>query len=265
MKMAETTVGTERDTIMRILAQIVEPLSHVFSDSEVVLQDLAKLPNSIVAIAGSLTGRKVGDPATDVLLKQAVSGEVRTNVNYRSQLADGRQLRSTTIAIKDSKGTSIAALCINSDVDVWVKLETIAQALAVGAPSVGSQLDSAVSDLATSDASNGDNEVTAATAPSAGMQIGAESAPEEESFVRNVEDLSELILSRAIGSQGVAVELMQKTHKMAVIRQAQEQGFFMMRDAVDTIAQRLGISRFTVYNYLKEIEQEEGDAGEVGE
>jgi predicted transcriptional regulator YheO len=240
---------------MEILSQIVEPLSRVFSNSEVVLQDLAKLPNSIVAIAGNLTGREVGDPATDVLLKQAVKGEVRTNVNYRSQLSDGRQIRSTTIAIKDSSGQAIAALCINSDIDVWVKLDGVIQSMVAG---TGASVDSIVTaepEVVSSEAEAGDgiDSVQVAAVPT------PDSEPEAESFVRNVEDLSGLILDRAIGAQGVSVNLMQKTHKISVIRQARDQGFFMLRDAVDTIAARLCISRFTVYNYLKEIDQEDSD------
>lgn len=239
------TSSSERAVIMEVLSQIVVPLSQVFSNSEVVLQDLSKLPNSIVAIAGNLTGREVGDPATDVLLKQAVKGEVRTNVNYHSQLSDGRQIRSTTIAIKDSSGQSIAALCINSDIDVWVHLADVIQSMVSGVSE--SPLVAELGEQIEVDRS------MAAVLPS-------DSEPEDESFVRNVEDLSKLILDKAIGSQDVAVDLMQKAHKMAVIRQARDQGFFMLRDAVDTIAVRLGISRFTVYNYLKEIEQDEGSS-----
>ncbi|MDF7640797.1 PAS domain-containing protein [Bifidobacterium sp. ESL0784] len=208
--------GDEREMILAALMQLVDPLSRILPDSEVVLHDLRKMPNTIVAIANSLTGRGVGDPATDLLLAEAAQGDVRTKVSYRTTLPDGRDLQSTTIAIKDRNMKTFAALCINSDVYIWQKLSSISSLML-------------------------------------GQTVKGE-RPAEENFAKSVDELGNLIIDGAIAKQGIPVELMQKEHKMKVVQDAKNGGVFLLRDAADTMAQKLGVSRFTVYNYLKELD-----------
>ena len=249
--------SAERALIIQSLAQLVEPLASLMADCEVVVHDLSQVPNTIVAIAGGLTGRKVGDPATDVLLKQMAEGRVRTMVNYSSVLPDGCRIRCATIAVKDSRGNPIAALCINSSVEIWSGLLKICQQMLYGSVYASSEPKSEVEldeDL------DQDQQHGAEKAGSETGQIGqgtgsAEANSTGEAFVHNLDDLANIVLDRAVASQGVPVELMTKSHKKEVIRQAKEQGFFFLRDAAETLADRLQISRFTVYNYLKEIDE----------
>lgn len=249
--------SVERALIIQSLAQLVEPLASLMADCEVVVHDLSQVPTTIVAIAGGLTGRKVGDPATDVLLKQMAEGRVRTMVNYSSVLPDGRRIRCATIAVKDSRGNPVAALCINSSVEIWSGLLKICQQMLYGSVDASSEPKSE----AELDEDLDQNQQCGAE--KAGSETGqidqgtgsAEASSTGEAFVHNLDDLANIVLDRAVASQGVPVELMTKSHKKEVIRQAKEQGFFFLRDAAETLADRLQISRFTVYNYLKEIDE----------
>lgn len=249
--------SAERALIIQSLAQLVEPLALLMADCEVVVHDLSQVPNTIVAIAGGLTGRKVGDPATDVLLKQMAEGRVRTMVNYSSVLPDGRRIRCATIAVKDSRGNPVAALCINSSVEIWSGLLKICQQMLYGSVYASSEPKSE----AELDEDLDQNQQRGAE--KAGSETGqidqgtgsAEANSTGEAFVHNLDDLANIVLDRAVASQGIPVELMTKNHKKEVIRQAKEQGFFFLRDAAETLADRLQISRFTVYNYLKEIDE----------
>ena len=249
--------SAERALIIQSLAQLVEPLASLMADCEVVVHDLSQVPNTIVAIAGGLTGRKVGDPATDVLLKQMAEGRVRTMVNYSSVLPDGRRIRCATIAVKDSQGNPVAALCINSNVEIWSGLLKICQQMLYGSVDASSEPKSE----AELDEDLDQNQQRGAE--KAGSETGqidqgtgsAQANSTGEAFVHNLDDLANIVLDRAVASQGVPVELMTKSHKKEVIRQAKEQGFFFLRDAAETLADRLQISRFTVYNYLKEIDE----------
>lgn len=249
--------SAERALIIQSLAQLVEPLASLMADCEVVVHDLSQVPNTIVAIAGGLTGRKVGDPATDVLLKQMAEGRVRTMVNYSSVLPDGRRIRCATIAVKDSRGNPVAALCINSNVEIWSGLLKICQQMLYGSVDASSEPKSEA-DL--DEDLDQNQRYGAGKVGSETGQIGqgtgsAEADSTGEAFVHNLDDLANIVLDRAVASQGVPVELMTKNHKKEVIRQAKEQGFFFLRDAAETLADRLQISRFTVYNYLKEIDE----------
>lgn len=61
------------------------------------------------------------------------------------------------------------------------------------------------------------------------------------------------ILNESISQVGVPVEEMGKHDRMRVIRMLHERNVFQMQKAVPYVAERLKISRFTVYNYLKEL------------
>jgi selenocysteine lyase/cysteine desulfurase/predicted transcriptional regulator YheO len=81
---------------------------------EVVLHDLAALPNSIVAIAGDLTGRTVGGPMTDLLLGLVRRGTTQDLTNYETHAPDGRPITSSTVFIRDPDGVAVGCLCVNS-------------------------------------------------------------------------------------------------------------------------------------------------------
>lgn len=226
-------MAEEREQILRTLEQVVEPLcATLIGDSEVVLHDLAALPDSIVAIAGNLTGRDVGGRATDQFRELHASGSLATKTAYRSVLPDGRHIRSSTMLVADSTGEQIAALCINVDVSAWSELHAMA-ALVVGDASFGA----------------------AATATS------ATSAPlgEAEGLgeISDIDQLAALILTEVIEHAEAPVELMQKRHKVAVVAELKARGFFGLREAAERAAEALQVSRFSIYNYLRELEEEQ--------
>lgn len=62
------------------------------------------------------------------------------------------------------------------------------------------------------------------------------------------------IMNECINSIGVPVEKMGKYDRMRVIQMLHERNVFQMQKAVPYVAERLKISRFTVYNYLRELQ-----------
>jgi predicted transcriptional regulator YheO len=225
--------STEREHLIAVLTALIEPLGHALpASSEAVLHDLARLPDSIVAVSGDVTGRRVGDPATDLLLEQAASGRFQDRVGYRTRLPDGRAMRSTTMIVRDSAGTAVAALCINTDLSVWTALEKVARTMTgtAGAEQTGHPADDA-------------------------------GPAEAEHFVRDVDELAAQLIHEAVREQGIPVDLMKKEHKIAVVRSLQARGMFMLRDAVEMIATSLHVTRFTIYNYLNEISEDRGRDG----
>ena len=47
---------------------------------------------------------------------------------------------------------------------------------------------------------------------------------------------------------------MHKRHKLAVVADLRDRGFFLLKESVDTAAAALDVTRFTIYNYLNELE-----------
>lgn len=231
---ARQTMDGER--LLAVFSQLVEPIGRSLPiSSEVVLHDLSLLPNSIVAVYGDVTGRRVGDPATDLLMRGLASGNFETTVGYETKLSDGRKLKSSTMIIRDVSGNAVAALCINSDISVWESVSNIAsvmmgRAAAGGVSPIGQE-------------------------PPA---VQADNVPGEV-FVKDVDELAALLIHQAIEESGIPVELMHKQHKVEVVRALKSRGMFMLRDAVEMIASSLNCTRFTIYNYLNEIGDEKDD------
>lgn len=193
---------------------------------EVILHDFSRLPNSIVAIGGDLTGRSVGGPITAFALERIRQGAENDVINYQSRLDDGRVLRSSTIFVRDDDGNATACLCINLDVGDWLRVRDVIDSFVSPTPG-GEPVASATSD--------------------AGPEI----------FALTVEDVTVEAVRQAIASVGVPVELMQKRHKKEVVRRLEERGLFLIRDAVSFVANELATSRYTIYNYLNEIKDPE--------
>jgi predicted transcriptional regulator YheO len=43
---------------------------------------------------------------------------------------------------------------------------------------------------------------------------------------------------------------MRKEHKVQVVAELERRGFFLIKQAAETAANALGVTRFTIYNYL---------------
>ncbi|MFV0433435.1 MAG: transcriptional regulator [Leucobacter sp.] len=228
--------GSEHDDAMiSSLKELVVQLGDaLLQPSEVVLHDLRALPNSIVAIRGDVTGRKPGDPATDVLLRRMVSGDPGSGSSYATVLPDGRRLRSTTTILRNGVGVPLAAICVNTDISNWIAVAQAAQGL-IGI-----------------DGAEGE--------PESARVESDEAEPQDRSgelFAHDIDELSEQMLLSVIKDTGVPVDLMHKRHKISVVRQLRERGFFLLKEAVEMCASALQVTRFTIYNYINEIESEE--------
>jgi predicted transcriptional regulator YheO len=115
----------EQTALISQLEQIAEGLSKTFSPfCEVVLHDLRDPQHAIMAIHNNLSGRQPGDPATELGLARIADPEYpQVIANYQNQFSDGRQVKSTSIGIKDSTGKYVAALCMNVDLSLFRGLQ----------------------------------------------------------------------------------------------------------------------------------------------
>ncbi|NBF05057.1 transcriptional regulator [Pseudomonas sp. Fl5BN2] len=119
------TYTPEQIALISQLEQIAEGLSKTFSPfCEVVLHDLRDPDHAILAIHNNLSGRKLGAPATELgLARIADPAYPQVIANYQNQFSDGRQVKSTSIGIKDSSGKYVAALCMNIDLSIFRGLQ----------------------------------------------------------------------------------------------------------------------------------------------
>lgn len=114
-----------RDALFDQLRQIAQGLGDTFAPfCEVVLHDLTDPAQAILAIHNNLSGRAVGEPATELGLARIADPDYPQVVaNYPNAFADGRPAKSTSIGIKDHDGTYVAALCLNVDLTLFHALQ----------------------------------------------------------------------------------------------------------------------------------------------
>jgi predicted transcriptional regulator YheO len=211
--------------LIESLKILVDGIARTFGPRcEVVLHDLRNLRNldhSIVKIANEhVTGRTVGGPISDRGLKDLRSrSEWDLSINYASVTKDGRPLKSSTMLFRNDKGKPIAALCINFDVTDILSLNTVIQDIFA-------------------------------------ISEEAEQAGPTETFVGDVVTTLNDIADKVIRKVGKTIPSMEREDKIEIVKQLEDQGFFLIKGAIKLIAGKLKVSKFTIYNYLEQIRSE---------
>jgi predicted transcriptional regulator YheO len=191
------------------LKQIAQGLGETFAPfCEVVLHDLTDPKNAIVAIHNNLSGRKVGQPATQLgLARMADPNYAQVIANYANAFADGRQAKSTSVGVKDASGDYVAALCLNIDLTLFQGLQ------------------SAIGQFVSVDAQNAPRE---SLNPAGADAIRAR--------------IDQFAARHATTPRALSAE-----DRRALLKELKDAGCMEVRRSSEIIAAHLGISRATVY------------------
>jgi len=220
--------------MMDFLAALLGPRS------EIVLHDISDLSRSVVALTnGHISGRSVGAPATDLVLKVLRNHEhadVEYLANYLAESAAGVRFRSSTFFIRDAEGGVIGLLCINIDDSALVQARD-ALALLTATTGIGK------------DAAHIEDASGQRRAPSPGRAVA-------ERLSVTVDDLTLDSVSRIVEAQGVAPLRMTPEEKIGTVRALDEAGMFLLKGAVARAALALEVSEPTVYRYLRMVRQD---------
>lgn len=205
------------------LKQIAKGIAATFgSNCEVVIHDVSGKgsDSSIVAIEnGHVTGRKVGDGASQVALEQTLDAGAQPldRLRYLTKTPDGKILKSSTMYIRGKNGKVAAILGINYDISALLMVE------------------GAVHEITdTDDAGTG-----------------------EPQKIVNVNDLLDELIEQSVALVGKPVALMNKDDKMKAIGFLSQSGAFLVTKSGDKIAKYFGISKYTLYSYIDKQEEKE--------
>jgi predicted transcriptional regulator YheO len=206
--------NARRDEEMALLRRLAAGIERLFAPHcEVVVHDFSDLEHSIVHVAGSLSGRTVGGAATDLLLRQLRGGATDEDLHgYHTQLPNGRNLKSSTMFLRDAHGAAYGAFCVNFDISAFVGAQKMLAAL----------IDT-----------RGAGEVSEALTDDINQTIGS-------------------IITETIGSMGKAGPFLSRDDKVALIERLDQRGVFQVKKAIPILAEQLGCSKATLYNYLRE-------------
>ncbi|PWE27520.1 hypothetical protein C4N9_15855 [Pararhodobacter marinus] len=217
------STARERALVISTLKWVVNHTSALLGpDLELVLHDLSRPDASVVAISnGHISGRGIGsaiisgpfdDKALKVLIENGEVDEACTVIaDYHTRVPDGRTLDSLTLMFRDDKGRAFAALCANADRARLVQLRQL--------------VDGLFAQPVTS--ANGDDDSTV-----------------------SVDTMVRKIIEESIASVSTTPNSLSRDERAQAVRLMNERGLFLVRSSVEMAAERLGVTRHTIYNYL---------------
>jgi predicted transcriptional regulator YheO len=199
---------------LRLLRQLAVALRRLFSPfCEVVIHDFADFEHSIVCIEGNVTGRREGGAATDLLLAKASQGDTDEDLyNYLTSLPGGRLMKSCTVFLRDEDGVAYGAFCVNFEITSFVGVHKVM----------------------------------------ANFVATEERGDVVETFANDIEDTIHSIVADTLHETGQTLLMMGRDEKIELIGRLAEKGVFQVKKSVPILADQLGLSRATVYNYLRE-------------
>ncbi|MCL6270304.1 PAS domain-containing protein [Sansalvadorimonas sp. 2012CJ34-2] len=184
---------------------------------EVLLHSLDSVGSSVVHIVnGNLTNRKLGSPMTDLGVKQVAEMRKTGNLNtgpYFTHGRDGNLFKSISCGCTDSKGHLIGFLCINMNLNR--PFPEIIKTLMPGLSDQDKVLN--------------------------------------ESFNNNMDDLLDTVTEEVINEVAADRSIPLKQKNRCVVHELYDRGIFQMKGAPQHIANKLNVTKHSVYKYYREV------------
>lgn len=167
--------------------------------------------DQIEAIYNPFSRREIGDSS---YLDRIVFGESEMVIGpYDKTNWDGRQLKSISIVIRNQSGKAEGFLCVNVDVSVFQSANILLQSFL-----------------------KNNNDI-----PDESQRL----------FKDDLYEKINLYVQNYCHQHQVSIEFLSREDKKEIINSLVENGAFEGKNAANYISRVLGISRATVYNYLK--------------
>lgn len=209
---------TKKDKeILESLKPVAEGIARIFGKNcEVVIHSLENENCPIIKIVnGHVTGRKVGNLITEVgkmYIEKASSSDQGVVGSYLKKTPGGRTLKSTNTVIKNRSGKTIGLLCINLNLSAPL-MDTIQDFF---------------------------------------PPINKAEKESQESQPTSLEGLIRKSMDDARSELSSQLHITKKQKNKLIVFEMLKKGIFDVKGAIDLVAQEIGVSRYTVYNYLRE-------------
>ncbi|MGI5945984.1 MAG: helix-turn-helix transcriptional regulator [Lachnospiraceae bacterium] len=193
------------------------------SHCEVIIHDFSKPQNSVVYTENNtVTNREIGESFTEYFVKEVLLSRKFNHdccANYIMNGKDGKKIKSSTALIRDLNGKVIGALCVNIDLGCLTDfMDGLGKLLGIPDPSV--------------------------------------QTTEEMEPITTIREIVDDIIDKTIGEQDVSS--MSREQKISIIRFLNDKEIFAIKGALEKVAERMNISKVTVYSYLDEIKKQNG-------
>lgn len=211
-------MSKEREIIFDNAIRTAEMLHLMFGGiCEVAVHDFKDLNRSLIHVSGNLTGRNIGSPATDLVLREYKKKlDVIEDINnYFTFSKNGLKMKSSTVFLR-LKGKVIGALCVNINISTFTDVsKELTEIISVD--------------------NNGKT---------------------KENFCSTVQDVVKDMFEQVVIEIGRPIETFGMEDKIGVVRALEERGVFLIKGAIEYLSSYLNISKFTTYNYLQKVRAE---------
>jgi predicted transcriptional regulator YheO len=211
------------DQILESYIPMVDFIANVFGENcEVVLHDLRKIDNSIIAIQNNhITGRTLNDTITDFALDIIHKEKHKKNnfiCNYTGKTNnEQKSVRASTFFIRDQTENLIGMLCTNVDITSLMNTRRFIDKLII--------------------------------------DDGIDDTKEQENFSLSINEHVSLMISETLADLGTEPLRMTMKEKKQIVKQLEQKGVFRLKGVIGEVAKALEVSEQTVYRYLQELEK----------
>lgn len=166
----------------------------------------------ISAIFNDITNRKVGDISPLKTLQLPVDQFPDVFEPYYETNWDGRKIKCTTITVRDDHHKPVTLICINFDVSVFSDMQVNLETF---------------------------------------LKVRQDTGNPVELYGGNWQEKIDDLISHFLLKHKLILGKLSREQKKSLIEELSKEGVFFFKNAAPYIAQKLDISRATIYNYLK--------------
>lgn len=211
----------KQEELIRVVTGIAKGIAKLEGrDTEVAVHDLHEMQMVFIA-NGNITGREVGTRMDKSIYKMILrqADEDGHMIAYNSVSEKGKKLRSSHFIVRDEEGEPAVLVCINQDNS---KLEELRDYI--------------------------------------NYMIHVNTEEDEITPLENGQNIIQHVAQNAIMNsiwKMTSGDLDTKEGKIVLLKELKQQGIFDVRATTPYICNALSISQTTLYNYLREIKNEE--------
>jgi len=179
---------------------------------EVAVHDLQK--GTLAAIYNSFSKRKIGEKSPLKELKVNIEEFPDVFPSYNRRNWDGKELKCTSITLRDEAGNPIILICLNLDTSILVQTKNILEAF---------------------------------------LKIKTNSVNPIEAYGEGYEQQISSLTEHFLKERQLSKSSLDRNSKKELIEFLYRKGVFHYKNSVPFIAKSLKLSRASIYNYIKEV------------
>ncbi|MEL7625070.1 MAG: helix-turn-helix domain-containing protein [Clostridiales bacterium] len=192
-------------------------------------RDRDKIEGTVVSVAGTTTNASIGDPLPAFLETHIREKGMASQYGFINKAFPSLVLRTSLEFLADEAGEVFGCICIHHNI-VHIKMIT------------------SFLDELTRPNNLEDEDEESAAAGGEGRQYTASNI---QGFLDNI--ISEFLEEHLEANNFAALD---KNDKLDLIKELDRRGVFLVKGAVNLIAKRINVSKFSIYNYLDEIREQ---------